>query len=111
MNTPAGGVQRELADRNTHAAGSPVAKSQVSFAVRHDDSLDSIEMWIGQDFLETLLVRKAQEQAARFAEQTAELLASGADRWRVHNRQQFLNVSHQDREEQRLVGIMQRTQE
>jgi hypothetical protein len=68
-------------------------------------------MRVGQNCLETLLVRKAQKQTAWFAEQTAELLATGADCRRVDNREHFLNVSHHEREEQRLVGIVQSEQE
>ena len=46
MNPSAGGVQRELADWDAHAAGALVAKSQDAFAVRHDDNLDPVEMGI-----------------------------------------------------------------
>jgi len=88
-----------------------VAESQDAFAVRHDDGLDPVEMRIGQNFLETLLVRKAQKQAARFAEQTAELLTTGTDRRGVDKRQHFLKILHYEREKQRLVEIMQPAQE
>lgn len=93
----------------THTTGALVAKSQDAFAVRHDDSLDPVEMPIGQYFLEMYLERKAQEQPARLAEQTAELLATDADCRCVDNWQKFIDVSHQECEEQRLVGVMQPT--
>ena len=111
MDPPTGGVECELADWDAHAAGALVAKSQDAFAVGHDDSLDSVKMGIGQNFLEMFLERKAQEQPARFAEQTAELLTTGADCWCVDNRQQFLNILHYERKEQCLVGIVQPSQE
>jgi hypothetical protein len=56
-------------------------------------------------------VRKAQKQAARFAEQTAELLTTGTDRRGVDKRQHFLKILHYEREKQRLVEIMQPAQE
>ena len=66
---------------------------------------------IGEDLLDALPVRQAEEQAARLAEQPAEVLAAGADRRRVDDRQQLLDVARQQRVEQRLVGVLQVAQE
>ena len=67
-------------------------------------------MRIGEDLIEPPLVREAQKQPARPAEQLAELLAAGADRRRVDDRQQFFEVLHQQREEQGLVVVVQLAQ-
>ena len=39
MNAGAGGIERQLADRNAHAVGAEVAKAQDTLAVGDDDSL------------------------------------------------------------------------
>src|SRR5580658_5055762 len=46
MQSGAGGVERELADRNAHAAGALVAEAQNALAVADDDGLDAVETWI-----------------------------------------------------------------
>ena len=54
---------------------------------------------------------QAQEQPARLAEQPAEMLAAGADRRRVGDRQQLLDVAGEQRVEHRFVGVLQFAQE
>jgi hypothetical protein len=56
-------------------------------------------------------VRDRQEQAVGAAEQAAEMRAAGADRRRVDDRQQLLEILLEHREEQRLVGVLQVAQE
>ena len=65
----------------------------------------------GQDLANALLVGIAEEQAARLAPDLAEPLAAFADRRRVDQRQHLLHVVHQQRVEQRLVGVLQIAQE
>ena len=107
MQPAAGGVEGELADRDAHAAGPLVAEPQDALAVGQDDRLDPVEARVGQDLLQAMLMRQAQEQAARLPEQLAELLAAGADRRGIDERQQFLEVLPQQREEQGLVVVVQ----
>ena len=107
METAACGIEREFADRNAHAAGALVAEPEDALAIGQDDRLDPVEARVGQDLLQAPLVRQAQKQAARLAKQLAELLAPGADRRGVDQRQQFLDILFQQREEQGLVGVVQ----
>ena len=107
IKTAAGRVERELADRNAHAAGALVAEPEDALAVGQHDRLDLVEARIGKYLLQTLFVWQAQKQAARFAEQLAELLAPRADRWGVNQRQQLLEVLLQQCKEQGLVVVVQ----
>src|SRR6202140_3112548 len=64
MQSGAGGVERELADRNAHAAGALVAEAEDALAVADDDGLDAVEARIGKDAADIGLVRIAEKQAA-----------------------------------------------
>ncbi len=111
MDAAAGGVERELADRDAHAAGALVAEAEDALAVGDDDHLGVVELRVGEDLLDALAMLQAEEQAARLAEQPAEVLAAGADRRRVGDRQQLLDVAGQQRVEHRLVGVLQFAEE
>ena len=70
MDAAAGGVERELADRDAHAAGALVAEAEDALAVGDDDRLDPVEARVGQDLRRCgRLCGIAEEQAARLAEQ------------------------------------------
>ena len=111
MDAAAGGVERELADRDAHAAGALIAEAEDALAVGDDDHLGAIELRIGKDLLDALPVLQAQEQPARLAEQPAEVLAARADRRRVGDRQQLLDVAGEQRVEHGFVGVLQLAQE
>ena len=49
MDAAAGGVERELADRDAHAAGALVAEAEDALAVGDDDHLGVVELRIGED--------------------------------------------------------------
>ena len=66
---------------------------------------------LDENLLDALAVLQAQEQAARLAEQPAEMLAAGADRRRVGDRQELLDVACQQRVEHRFVGVLQLAEE
>ena len=53
----------------------------------------------------------AEKQPAWLAEQPAEVLAAGADRRRIGDRQQLLDVAGEHRVEHCLVGVLQFAQE
>ena len=65
MQAGAGGVERELADRDAHAAGALVAEPEDALAVAHHDRLDLVEARMGENVRDPIAVRPAQEQAAR----------------------------------------------
>ena len=64
-----------------------------------------------EDAADVVLVRIAEKQAARFAENARELLAAKADRRRIDDRHHLFDVAGQQRVEQGLVGVLQAAQE
>ena len=67
MDAGAGRVERELADRDPHAAGALIAEAEDALAVADDDHLDRVEARIRENLLDAIAVRPAEEQAARLA--------------------------------------------
>ena len=49
MHAGAGGIERQLADRDAHAAGALVAEAEDALAVADDDGIDAVEARIGED--------------------------------------------------------------
>jgi hypothetical protein len=111
MQSGAGGVERELADRNAHAAGALIAEAEDAFAVADDDGLDAVEAWVAEDAADVVLVRIAEKQATGFSKNARELLAAEADRRRIDDRHHLFDVAGQQRVEQSLVAILQAAQE
>ena len=107
----ASGVERQLADRDTHAAGALITKPEDALAVAHHDGLDAVEARIVEDAAHPVLEWKAQEQAARLAEDAAELLTAETDRGRVDDRHQLFDVPRQQRVKQSFIGVLQAAKE
>jgi hypothetical protein len=95
MQAGAGGVERELADRDAHAAGALVAQPEDAFAVAHDDDVDAVKARVFEDAADAVLQGKAQEQPARLAEDEAELLTAKPYRRRIDNGHQLFDVPGQ----------------
>ncbi len=76
MKAGARRVQRELADRNAHAAGALIAEPENALAVADHNGLDAIEARVAEDAAYGSLMLQAEKQAARFAKNAAELLAA-----------------------------------
>src|SRR5436190_6116005 len=106
MDAAASGVERELADRDAHAAGALIAEAEDALAVGDDDHFSAVELRIGEDLLDALSMLQAQEQSARLAEQPAEMLAAGTHRRRIGDRQKLFDVACQQRVEHRFVGVL-----
>src|SRR5579862_5605468 len=111
MEPTAARIERQFADRDAHAIGPLIAQSKDALAIRHDDGLDLVEAGRRQNLLDAALVRQTQEQAAWLSEQSAELLAAGADSGGVDDRQQFFEILAEQREEQGFVAVLQIAQE
>ena len=111
MDAGAGGVERQLADGNAHATGALVAETQDALAIADDDHAHPIEVRVGEDLAHAVLVGVAQEQSARLAPDLAEALTAFSDRGRVNERQQLLDVAHDQRVEQGLIDVLQIAQE
>ena len=95
MQAGACGVEREFADRDTHAASALIAEPENALAVADDDGLDAVEARIAENAGDAVFERKAQEQSARFAKDAAELLAAEPDRRRVDDRHHLFDVPRQ----------------
>ena len=104
-----GGVQRELADRDRHAAGALVAEAQDALVVGDDDQADVIAGG-SKDVVDPADVIGRDPDAARAPEDVAELLAGEADGRRVDDRQELLEVLDEEPVEERLVAILERGQ-
>ena len=111
MQAATGGIERQLADRNSHAARALVAEAQNALAIGDDDRFDTVEMRIGQDAPDAILMRDAQKQSARLAKDAAELLAAETHRRGVDDRQRFAEIAHQQGIEQHLIAVLQPAQE
>ena len=107
VDAGAGDIERQLADRDAHAAGALIAETQNALAVADHDDAHVVEMLAGEDFGNSMPVRIAEEDAARLAPDLAEPLASFADGRRIDERQKLLDMFHEHRIEQRLVRIFE----
>ncbi len=84
MDAGAGGIERQLADRNTHAVGAEVAEAEDALAVGDDDEFGRVGP-VAQKFGDAAAVAGCNEQAARPLEDVAEPLAGEADRRRCRS--------------------------
>src|SRR5262249_36407905 len=62
------GVERELADRNAHAACAEIAKTENALAVRHDDEPHFLFRPVDEELANSAAGADRQEHAARLAE-------------------------------------------
>src|ERR1017187_7987375 len=85
MNAGAGGIERQLADRNAHAVGAEIAETQDALAVGDDDELRRIGP-IAQQFSNASAIVGADEEAARPLKNMTESLAGKAHRRSVECR-------------------------
>ena len=100
-------VQRELADRDGHAARALVAQPEDALVVRDDDEPDVAERRRLQDGRDPLDIGRGDPDAARPPHDVAELLARPPDRRRVDDRQELLEVLGQHPVEERGVAVLE----
>jgi hypothetical protein len=103
-------VQRELADRDRHAAGALVAQPQDPLVVGHDDQANVLVRAVAEDVRNPVAVGRRDPRAARPAEDVAELLAGAADGGRIDDRQKLLEVLSEEPVEEGRVAILERGQ-
>jgi hypothetical protein len=103
-------VQRQLADRDAHAADALVTQAQNPLPVGDDDDVDLSPRPVTQDLPNAVAVRIGDEKATRTAVDLAEALAGQPDGRGVKDRQHLLDVVRHQPVEQRLVGVLQRPQ-
>ena len=108
MHAGRGGVDRQLADRDGHAARALVAQAQDPLVVRDHDQADLVTRRVAEDLRDPVHVVRGDPDAAGPAPQVAELLARATHGRRVDHRQQLLEVVQQDLVEERLVAVLER---
>jgi len=111
MKARARGVERELADRNAHSAGALITEPEDALAVADDDDLGAIEPALGEDLLDAMALRPADEEATRLAPLVAEVLAPLAHRRRVDDRQELFEMRAEQRVEEDLGAVLKTAQE
>ncbi len=108
VDAAAGGVQRELADRDGHAAGALVAQPEDPFVVGHHDESHVLERALAEDLGDAPHVGRGDPGPAGAPDDVAELLARPPDRRRVDDRQELLEMLREQSIEQRRVAILER---
>ena len=103
-------VERQLPDRDAHAAGALVAQAEDALAVGHHDQRHVRRRRVAQHVRDVRDVLGGDPQSARPPQDVAEPLAGLAHRGRVDDRGQLLEVVAQQPVEQRLVAVLQRDQ-
>ena len=108
MDAAASGVEGELADRDRHAARALVAEAEDPFVVGHDDEPDVGIRSLAEEGRDAVDVGRRDPRAASPADDVAELLACPADRRRVDDRQELLEMFGHQSIEQRRVPVLER---
>ena len=103
-------VQRELADRDGHAAGALVAEAQDPLVVGDDDEPDVLVRALAQELRDPVPIGRRDPRAAGPPDDVAELLARPPDGRRVDDRQEFIEVFGQQPVEQGRVAVLERGQ-
>ena len=109
VDSGAGRVERQLADRNAHALSALVAEAEDALAVGHDDDAGAARP-VPEHPGDPAAIVGGNEQAARPLEDPAEALARESDGRRVDDRLYLIHVIADHAEEQRLVAVVQRVQ-
>ena len=106
----AGGIKRELSDRNAHAIGAEIAEPEYAFTVGHDNDLDILVRPISQQFPNLAMVIQRDIKTTRITIDVLKFLACLAHRRCVDNGHHLFDVVHYYAVEQRFVSILQRYQ-
>ena len=107
MDAAAERVQRELADRDAHAADAQVAQAEDALAVGHDDHVHLAIGPVRQDRVDLVAVLVREEQPARLAVDPAEVLARLADHRGVDQRHHLGDVVAHQAVEEHLVAVLE----
>ncbi len=105
---PRGGhVERELADRDAHAARALVAEAEDALVVRHHDEAHVLVRGVGEHLGHAAPVLGRDPEAACAPEDPAVLLAGLAHGGRVDDRQELLEVVPEHLVEEVLVAVLE----
>jgi hypothetical protein len=103
----AGGIERQLPDRDAHAAGAEIAEAEDALAIGDDDKAHILFRPMAEQFAQPAARGHRQIHAAGLAVDMREFLAGLADRRRIDERQIGRRIGHQHGIEQRLVARLQ----
>ena len=103
-------VQRELADRDGHAAGALVAEAQDPLVVGDDDEPHVLVRALAQELRDPVAIGRRDPGAAGPPDDVAELLARPPHGGRVDDRQELIEVFGEQPVEQGRVAVLERRQ-
>src|SRR5439155_9548337 len=104
------GVQRQLADRNRHAARTLIAQSEDPLVVGDYDEPDVFIRTVAEELGNPIDIGRRDPQAACPTDDVTELLARPSDGRGVDDWQELLGMLGQEPVEQRRVAILERGQ-
>ena len=108
MHAGAGRVQHEFADRYPHAVAAQIAEAEDALAIRHHGHAHIAHRPVAQDLRHAAPIFHGNVEPARTPENSIILLARLADRRRVNDRHQLLDMIDQNPVKERLVASGQR---
>ena len=100
--------KHEFADRYPHAVAAQIAEAEDTLAICHHDHAHIALRPVAQDLRHAAPIFRGNVEPARAAENSIILLARLADRGRVDDRHQLLDMIDQDAVKERLVSSGQR---
>jgi hypothetical protein len=107
VDAAGGGVEGELADRDRHPAGALVAEAEDPLVVGHDDEPDILVRAVAEQVRDPVDHLRDDPDAARAAEDVAELLAGPPNRRCVDDRQELLEVLGEDAVEEGRIAVLE----
>src|SRR5690349_10877455 len=102
MDARAERVERQLADRNAHAAKAEVAQAKNALAIGHDDDANVAVAGVAQNHLDIVPLRVGNVEATRPAIDMAVVLAGLANLWRIDDRAHLAYMFLEKTVEERL---------
>ena len=105
-DTAAGGIERQLTDRDAHPADTLVAETENTLAVGHHDHFDVMVRYVLQDIVEVVPILVGDEHAARATVDFRETLTGGADGGGIDNRHHLIEMIANQAIKQGFVGVL-----
>ena len=102
----AGGIQRELADRNTHPADALIAEAENTFAIGDDNHFNVLFGGVLQHIVNMFTIGISDKQPTGTAVYIREMFTGFPDRWGIDHRHHFAEMFINQAVKQGLIGIL-----
>jgi hypothetical protein len=100
-------IESQLADGNTHAVGTEISQTQDAFSIRHDDDLHIILRPVVEYRADRTTIVRRHIEPAWAAEDMRELAAGLADRGRIDQRHNLLDMLADQPVVETLIPVLQ----